>query len=147
MQNPLRTPTAFESFTDRKTGNPFSSLKPPSDTQKGTVSIFSLSIGRLARKSFLLIRLHPGGRRKSLSSDAPERCIEERVWPTRRDAPFEFDGGPLEVEVNVVEGMAPGVIILPKHRQLAWQKMKRWPPRVGMDQIRKTRLRRIEVRG
>jgi anaerobic selenocysteine-containing dehydrogenase len=51
---------------------------------------------------------------------------------------LHLDGGSVELEVHVVEGMAPGVVILPKHRQLAWQKVKRWPSRVGIDQIRKS---------
>jgi len=39
--------------------------------------------------------------------------------------------------LRVVDNMAPGVTILPQHRQLPWQKMERWPLKVGVDRIRK----------
>jgi NADH-quinone oxidoreductase subunit G len=50
---------------------------------------------------------------------------------------LRLDKGPLVVELRVVDNMAPGVIILPQHRQLQWQKMERWPLNVGVDRIRK----------
>ena len=40
---------------------------------------------------------------------------------------LSLDRGPLELEVRIVENMAPGVIILPHHRQLDWQKLKGLP--------------------
>jgi NADH-quinone oxidoreductase subunit G len=48
-----------------------------------------------------------------------------------------LDGGPLEVKLCVMEKMAPGVLILPRHRQLAWQKLKTFPVTVPMDRIKK----------
>jgi len=33
--------------------------------------------------------------------------------------------------------MAPGVIVMPQHRQLAWQKIERWPVKVAVDRIKK----------
>jgi NADH-quinone oxidoreductase subunit G len=48
---------------------------------------------------------------------------------------LELAGGPLEALVHVAETMAPGVIVLPKHRSLAWQKLKKWPVKVSIDQI------------
>jgi NADH-quinone oxidoreductase subunit G len=50
---------------------------------------------------------------------------------------LHLDSGPLAVELRVVDNMAPGVIILPQHRQLRWQKMERRPLKVGVDRIRK----------
>jgi predicted molibdopterin-dependent oxidoreductase YjgC len=50
---------------------------------------------------------------------------------------LHLDKGPLAVELRVVENVAPGVIILPRHRQLPWQKMERRPLKVGVDRIRK----------
>jgi NADH-quinone oxidoreductase subunit G len=50
---------------------------------------------------------------------------------------LHLDRGPLVVELCVVDNMAPGVIIMPQHRQLPWQKMERWPLKVAVDQIRK----------
>jgi NADH-quinone oxidoreductase subunit G len=50
---------------------------------------------------------------------------------------LHLDRGPLAVELRVVDNVAPGVIILPKHRRLPWQKMERQPLKVGVDRIRK----------
>jgi NADH-quinone oxidoreductase subunit G len=50
---------------------------------------------------------------------------------------LSLDSGRLEVELRIVENMAPGVIIMPQHRQLAWQKIEKWPVRIAADQIRK----------
>ena len=49
----------------------------------------------------------------------------------------DFEGGTLEVGLSVMENMAPGVIILPRHRQLAWQKLKDIPARILVERIRK----------
>jgi NADH-quinone oxidoreductase subunit G len=48
-----------------------------------------------------------------------------------------LEGGALEVRLSIVEDMAPGIIILPRHRQLAWQKLKDIPARVPVERIRK----------
>jgi NADH-quinone oxidoreductase subunit G len=48
-----------------------------------------------------------------------------------------LDNGSLEVEVSVVENMAKGVMILPRHRQLAWQVSREMPVRVPIDKIKK----------
>jgi NADH-quinone oxidoreductase subunit G len=48
-----------------------------------------------------------------------------------------LDRGRLEMKLRIVDNMAPGVIIMPKHRQLAWQKMEKWPVKIAVDQIRK----------
>jgi anaerobic selenocysteine-containing dehydrogenase len=48
-----------------------------------------------------------------------------------------FDGGPLEIELAVADNMALGVMVLPRHRQLAWQKLKDIPARVPVEWIRK----------
>jgi len=48
-----------------------------------------------------------------------------------------LDRGRIEGELHIVENMAPGVIIMPQHRKLAWQKIERWPVKVAVDQIKK----------
>jgi NADH-quinone oxidoreductase subunit G len=48
---------------------------------------------------------------------------------------LHLDEGSLAVELFVVDNMAPGVIILPRHRQLPWQKIGRWPIKVEINQI------------
>jgi NADH-quinone oxidoreductase subunit G len=50
---------------------------------------------------------------------------------------LQFDGRKLEVRVSVSENMAPGVLVLPRHRQLDWQKLQTLPARVSFDQIEK----------
>ncbi len=48
-----------------------------------------------------------------------------------------LDGGLLELDLRVIENMATGVIVLPRHRQLAWQKVKEGTTRIPRDRIRK----------
>ena len=50
---------------------------------------------------------------------------------------LSLDGGRLELELRIVDNMATGVIIVPRHRQLAWQKIEKWPVKVTVDQIKK----------
>jgi NADH-quinone oxidoreductase subunit G len=50
---------------------------------------------------------------------------------------LHLDRGLLEVDLRVADTVAPGVIILPKHRRLRWQQMGRRPWRVGVDRIGK----------
>jgi NADH-quinone oxidoreductase subunit G len=48
-----------------------------------------------------------------------------------------MDGGSLDVPVRLKENMAPGVMVLPRHRRLAWQKIKSSPVLLPPDRIRK----------
>ncbi|HXZ37736.1 MAG TPA: molybdopterin dinucleotide binding domain-containing protein, partial [Thermodesulfobacteriota bacterium] len=50
---------------------------------------------------------------------------------------IELERGYLEVEVSTAENMAPGVMILPRHRALSWQVMPELPARVTADKIKK----------
>ena len=50
---------------------------------------------------------------------------------------LHLDRGPVMLKLRVADNMAPGVIILPRHRQLAWQKIEKWPAKVTADQIKK----------
>jgi NADH-quinone oxidoreductase subunit G len=51
---------------------------------------------------------------------------------------LHLDGGPLEIEVTVAENMTPGIMVLPRHRQLEWQKLKTIPAGIPFDRIRKS---------
>jgi hypothetical protein len=42
----------------------------------------------------------------------------------------------LEIEVSIVENMASGIMLLPKHRQLDWQN-EALPVRISFDRIKK----------
>jgi NADH-quinone oxidoreductase subunit G len=62
----------------------------------------------------------------------------ERLNLNDRDrVALPLDGGPLEVELNIKENMANGVLVLPRHRQLQWQKLKTFPVRIPFDRIKK----------
>jgi NADH-quinone oxidoreductase subunit G len=50
---------------------------------------------------------------------------------------LQLDRGKLEVKLSISDNMAQGVLILPRHRQLEWQKMETLPARVSFDQIEK----------
>lgn len=50
---------------------------------------------------------------------------------------LDMNRGPLSVELRVANNVAPGVIVLPKHRQLDWQRMDRESVIVGFERIRK----------
>ena len=50
---------------------------------------------------------------------------------------LHLDGGELEVELRLSEKMAPGVLVLPRHRGLLWQKVKEVPARISPDRITK----------
>jgi NADH-quinone oxidoreductase subunit G len=55
----------------------------------------------------------------------------------RERVTLHLDRGPLVLELRVADSVAPGVIVLPKHRRLPWQKTEKWPLAVGVDRIRK----------
>ncbi|MCF8129494.1 MAG: NADH-quinone oxidoreductase subunit NuoG [Deltaproteobacteria bacterium] len=50
---------------------------------------------------------------------------------------LSLDRGEVVVELQIASNMARGVIILPRHRRLEWQKLKQWPAVVPDDGIRK----------
>jgi NADH-quinone oxidoreductase subunit G len=52
-------------------------------------------------------------------------------------AVLQLEGGSLEVEVNLLPGMAPGTLVLPRHRKLAWRKVKSFSVPVSFDSIGK----------
>jgi NADH-quinone oxidoreductase subunit G len=50
---------------------------------------------------------------------------------------LQLDGGKLEVKLSISENMAPGILVLPRHHQLEWQKLQTLPARVSFNQIEK----------
>jgi NADH-quinone oxidoreductase subunit G len=50
---------------------------------------------------------------------------------------FYLEGGEVVVELGLASNMARGTIIVPRHRRIEWQKLKRWPTIVPDDRIRK----------
>jgi hypothetical protein len=48
-----------------------------------------------------------------------------------------LDQGEVEVDVWVEEHMAPGVLVLPRHRLLEWQKIRKLPKIVRFEEIEK----------
>ena len=51
-----------------------------------------------------------------------------------------LDKGTLEVAVELKDQMAPGVMILPRHDQIPWQKMATSRVRLSLDRIQKGRV-------
>jgi NADH-quinone oxidoreductase subunit G len=86
------------------------------------LSTFSKYIREAEKEPFLL--MHP--------KDASRASLrnEDKVV-------IELEGGKLEVKVSISENMAQGVLILPRHHQLEWQKLKTLPARVSFAQIEK----------
>jgi NADH-quinone oxidoreductase subunit G len=77
-----------------------------------------------------------------LVEKAPHLCVHPKDamragFKNKDRVILHLGGGPLEVEVIVAENMAPGIMVLPRHRQLPWQKLKELPARVSIDRIKK----------
>jgi hypothetical protein len=64
--------------------------------------------------------------------DAMRACLKDKDRVA-----LQLDGGPLEIEVSIAENMAPGIMVLPRHRQLHWQMVKTIPVRINIDRINK----------
>jgi NADH-quinone oxidoreductase subunit G len=50
---------------------------------------------------------------------------------------LHLDGGPLKLNLSLAENMARGVLVLPRHRQLPWQKLRALPAGIPVDRIEK----------
>ncbi len=50
---------------------------------------------------------------------------------------LELDGGTLEANLRIVDNMAAGTLVIPRHKELDWQKMGTGKTWVRRDQIRK----------
>jgi len=86
------------------------------------LSSFSPPLRKLESKPCLFMQVNDAAR-MGLSS-------EDRVR-------IKLDEGDVEVDVCIEENMASGVVVLPRHRLLEWQKVKRLPKFVRLEQIEK----------
>jgi anaerobic selenocysteine-containing dehydrogenase len=50
---------------------------------------------------------------------------------------LELDGGTLEASLRIADNMAVGTLVIPRHKELDWQKMGTAKTWVRRDQIRK----------
>ncbi len=66
------------------------------------------------------------------SKDASRMGFQEKERIT-----IQLDRGAVSAELLLFENMAPGIIVMPRHRKLAWQKMERWPVKLVVNQIKK----------
>jgi NADH-quinone oxidoreductase subunit G len=96
----------------------------PVDWTFGTeeLSVLSKYIREVEKEPYLLI--HP--------NDASRAHLRHQ-----EEVALQLEGGRLEVKVSIAENLAPGVLVLPRHHQLGWQKIKTLPARVSFDQISK----------
>ena len=135
---PSDPPEGVRRISVQRSGNPFSlnpSAKAPSiadslelllvDQTFGTeeLSGYSHTIQEVEKTPHL--SMHP--------KDAMRAGLKGRDRVT-----LQLDGGPLEIEVAMAENMAPGIMVLPRHRQLHWQKLKTIPVRIPFDRIKKS---------
>jgi NADH-quinone oxidoreductase subunit G len=86
------------------------------------LSSYSTYIEQVEKKPYLLMQTKDAS---AMGLKDKERCT------------LHLDGGLLELELQVIENMATGVIVLPRHRKLAWQKLKEGMTRIPRDRIRK----------
>ena len=49
----------------------------------------------------------------------------------------ELESGTLEASIHLKENMAAGMLIIPRHKNLGWQKMNSGQTRIRPDQISK----------
>jgi anaerobic selenocysteine-containing dehydrogenase len=86
------------------------------------LSTFSKYIREVDKEPFLLMHPKDASRLNLMNQD--------RVA-------LQLDGGKLDVKLSISENLAPGVLVLPRHQQLEWQRLKTLPARVSSDQIEK----------
>jgi NADH-quinone oxidoreductase subunit G len=86
------------------------------------LSAFSKFIRQVEKEPFLL--MHP--------EDAMKAGLKDKDRVT-----LHLDGGPLEIKVSIAENMASGIMVLPRHHQLKWQKLKTFPVRIPFERIKK----------
>ena len=93
----------------------------------GTEELSSLSppLAEVERKPSLCMHLDDAARLGLLAGD--------RVS-------LKLDTGSLEVDVSIKENMASGVVVLPRHRLLKWQKIKTLPKFVSFEDVKKIRV-------
>ena len=125
----------------QRSGSPFSAYglektgKPPSpadslellsvDWTFGTeeLSAYSHTLQQVEKAPHLL--MHPKDAMRVGLKD------EDRVT-------LQLGGGPLAIKVAIAENMAPGIMVLPRHRQLEWQRLKTIPAAIPFDRIKKS---------
>ena len=121
---------------DRQRAEPFSSTQPPGpekeSEQNGSLELlpvdwifgteelssYSKYVGQVEKEPCLFI--HP--------EDAAKAGIKDKDRST-----VQLDTGSLEVEVRIVENMAPGVVILPCHHRSEWQRVRGLPAKLSFN--------------
>ncbi|UCF91344.1 MAG: NADH-quinone oxidoreductase subunit NuoG [Desulfobacterales bacterium] len=86
------------------------------------LAVYSACLKALERKPGLLMHPDDAGRLGLTDGD---------------EVAMQLDRGTLKVPVGVVANMAPGVIVLPRHRLLEWQRLACGRIRLERDRIRK----------
>jgi NADH-quinone oxidoreductase subunit G len=86
------------------------------------LSIFSRYIREVEKEPFLLMHPKDASRLNLMNQDS---------------VALQLDAGKLKVRLSMSDHLAPGVLVLPRHRQLEWQKLETLPARVSLDRIEK----------
>jgi NADH-quinone oxidoreductase subunit G len=138
---------------DRSQGKPFTPPPPPSpwggEGREGVTSSFE---GKIDKTNSLTLHLvdwtfgteELAGYSPIIQQAEKNPCLLMQAQDASRlglqdkdKVIITQDGGSFEVELSVVQNMAPGVIILPRHRRLNWQVFKGRPAEIPVQRIKK----------
>jgi NADH-quinone oxidoreductase subunit G len=125
---------------DQGNGSPFSQVrlekleKPPSPTDALELLLVDWTFGteELSSYSKYIQEVEKSPCLFMSTKDAIRLNLHDKEWVV-----LSLHGGPLEVKLSVRENMAQGTLVLPRHRQLDWQKLKEWPVRMPVEKIKK----------
>jgi NADH-quinone oxidoreductase subunit G len=120
-ENLFSTPWLNQEREDRKNGE-LELLLVDWTFETEELSAFSKFIRQVEKEPLLL--MHP--------KDASRAGFKDKDRVT-----LHLDGGPLEIEASIVESIAPGIMVLPRHRQIYWQKLKTLPVSIPFERIKK----------
>jgi hypothetical protein len=67
-----------------------------------------------------------------------EATDAERLSLTNKDnVTLSMEGAVMEVELSITKNMASGILILPRHRQIPWQRLPSLPISIASERIKK----------
>ncbi len=90
----------------------------------GTEELSSWSAHTWEAETTPYLALHPGDAAR-LGLASGDRVV------------LHLDGGPLEMDLRLMENMARGVMVLPRHRLLDWQKVSGFKKTLSMNRIKR----------
>jgi NADH-quinone oxidoreductase subunit G len=134
---PSDLPEGVRRIPGQRNGNPSFQgplEKPPSPADSLELLLVDQTFGteELSAYSHTIQQVEKAPRLCMHPKDAMRACLKDKDRVA-----LQLDGGPLEIEMSIAENMAPGIMVLPRHRQLHWQMVKTIPVRIPFDGIKK----------